>query len=159
MEKEESKITICYDHARKTCKALEKAIDKLSTEQDQLDNETKEMYFDSIIQRFELAYETFWKYLKEYISIHHGLELASPRSTFRQCFKLNIISKQEAEELDDTSDARNITTQEAEELDDTSNARNITTHLYNQKMSRNMVKNLIPKYCILFKKILTRLAP
>ncbi len=142
METGNKEIDAYYKHALKASRALEKAIEKLKKEEDHLDNETKEMYFDSIIQRFELTYETFWKYLKEYISLRHGLALASPWATFRQCFKVDLISQQKAEELDDVA-----------------NAHNITTHLYSQIMSRNMVKNLIPTYCILIKKLLGRISP
>ncbi|MFA6527395.1 MAG: HI0074 family nucleotidyltransferase substrate-binding subunit [Candidatus Babeliales bacterium] len=55
---------------------------------------------DSIIQRFEYSYESFWKFLKKYMEeTHNVLDINSPRSVFRMCIKLALCSEQEGEVL------------------------------------------------------------
>ena len=43
---------------------------------------------DSIIQRFEYTYESFWKFLKKYLELIRNAEnVNSPKNVFRACVK------------------------------------------------------------------------
>lgn len=65
---------------------------------------------DSIIQRFEYSYESFWKFLKKYFETLCNMEeLNSPRKVFRACVKVGICTAEEVDILIDMADARNET--------------------------------------------------
>ncbi len=46
---------------------------------------------DATIQRFEYTFEALWKFLKEYLKEREGIISNSPKSCFREFFKLDII--------------------------------------------------------------------
>jgi nucleotidyltransferase substrate binding protein (TIGR01987 family) len=46
---------------------------------------------DSAIQRFEIAFELCWKFLKAYLEETHNSSCTSPQSCFRAGFKHGII--------------------------------------------------------------------
>jgi len=46
---------------------------------------------DSAIQRFEIAFELCWKFLKAYLEETHNSSCASPQSCFRAAFKQGVI--------------------------------------------------------------------
>jgi len=47
---------------------------------------------DSSIQRFEIAFELCWKYLKAYLEEMHNSICTSPQSCFRAAFKQGMIA-------------------------------------------------------------------
>lgn len=66
---------------------------------------------DSIIQRFEYCYDSFWKFFKKYLELIYTLEdINSPKKVFRACVKLQLCSEFEGEILIDMADDRNETT-------------------------------------------------
>lgn len=46
---------------------------------------------DSAIQRFEIAFELCWKFLKAYLEEEHNAACTSPRTCFRAAFKNGIL--------------------------------------------------------------------
>ena len=66
---------------------------------------------DSIIQRFEYSYESFWKFLKKYLEFKYNIEdINSPKGVFRTCVKHELCSPEEGELLINMVDHRNETT-------------------------------------------------
>jgi len=95
---------------------------------------------NSIIKSFEYTMDTFWKFLKEYLECKCGVEpLSSPKSIFRKCFDVKIMTVAELE-----------TTLEIVE------ARNLTSHTYNSDLAEEICHD-IPKYYQLMKKIIDRI--
>ena len=45
---------------------------------------------DGVIQRFEFTYELVWKIVKKILA-HQGINVNSPRETFREAAKLKLI--------------------------------------------------------------------
>ncbi len=48
---------------------------------------------DAAIQRFEYSFEIFWKFLKEYLSAREGIVCNSPKSCFREAFKVELLTE------------------------------------------------------------------
>ena len=66
---------------------------------------------DSLIQRFEYTFESFWKFLKQYLEIIFNIEdVNSPKKVFRTCVKFKLCSESEGEILINMADDRNETT-------------------------------------------------
>lgn len=130
MEKLESK----YKTFITSLSALEKTIDvyqKLSHEES--DN-IRNAIAAGLIQHFEMAFETSWKFLKEFLEIKHGILVASPKTVFQACYKYQILSEALTNEL-------------ILLLDD----RNMTTHVYDEEMAEKMCKSIINHYQVLEK--------
>lgn len=91
-----------------------------------------QIYRDSLIQRFEVAYDTIWKYLKEYLLDIHGIEVRSPRVVFQECYAQQICSKDDVDLLMKMIESRNI-----------------TTHIYNESMAEAVSKDIRAYYQLL----------
>ncbi len=74
------------------------------------DSDVADLLSSGVIQHFELAYETLWKFLKQYLEARHEIEVASPRETFRACYKYKLLPEDLVNELMQLADARNKTT-------------------------------------------------
>jgi len=96
---------------------------------------------DSFIKRFEYSIDTLWKYLKLYLQVKHGSEQKSPKTVFKECFRVGIIDEEE-------------TKLSLEMVDD----RNMTTHTYNENVAQEIF-DLIPKYHELMQSILKKASP
>lgn len=70
---------------------------------------------DAAIKRFEYSFDIFWKFFKDYLRVLEGIECASPKSCFREAFKVGILSEETVEVLEMTDD------------------KNISTHTYDEK--------------------------
>lgn len=82
---------------------------------------------DGVIQRFEFSIELSWKILKIYLN-EEGIEnVATPKSTIREAFKVGII--------------KNVDTW-LEMIDD----RNLTSHIYNQSLADDIYIRIATKY-------------
>ncbi|GMU19286.1 MAG: hypothetical protein AMXMBFR12_04780 [Candidatus Babeliales bacterium] len=65
---------------------------------------------DSMIQRFEYSYDSFWKLLKRYLEQEIQLEdITSPKKVFRACVKHGICTQNEGDILIQMADDRNTT--------------------------------------------------
>ncbi len=64
---------------------------------------------DAAIQRFEYTFESFWKFIKEYLRIKEGIISNSPKSCFREVFTVGMINEDETIKLLEMTDDRNMT--------------------------------------------------
>lgn len=82
---------------------------------------------DGVIQRFEFCYEICWKLMKYFLENEGIQEAKSPKSTFREAFKIGIIEDGEA-------------------WIDMLNDRNLTSHVYDQEVAFEIYEKIILKY-------------
>ncbi|MEA3450060.1 MAG: nucleotidyltransferase substrate binding protein [Patescibacteria group bacterium] len=115
---------------------FEKALSRLdeSLSQDKFSDLEK----DGVIQRFEFTLELAWKTIKNYLEDQGFAEIASPKKSIKKAFESGLIKEGSTwiEMLDD---------------------RNRLSHLYNQKISESIFKNISNKYVNIFKKLLNDL--
>lgn len=80
---------------------------------------------DGVIQRFEFTYELCWRLMKAYLEFE-GIENAnSPRSVFREAFKIGLIDDEWIQLLED---------------------RNLTTHTYSEDNALKIYKKIKENY-------------
>jgi nucleotidyltransferase substrate binding protein (TIGR01987 family) len=96
---------------------------------------------ESLIKRFEYSIDTLWKYLKVYLLTKHGVDQKSPKSVFRECLRVGIISEKEALLALEMADNRNE-----------------TSHTYNEALAKEII-SLIPKYYELMQNIIEKTKP
>ena len=65
---------------------------------------------DASIKRFEYSFVIFWKFIKDYLRVREGIECASPKSCFREAFKVGILSEEETVKTLEMTDDRNLST-------------------------------------------------
>ena len=94
---------------------------------------------DSLIKRFELAFDTTWKYGKVYLEVKAGLVQNSPKSVFRECLRINKISEPVALKALEMVDVRNQ-----------------TTHTYQDVLAEE-ISAKIPDFCSLMESIMAAL--
>jgi nucleotidyltransferase substrate binding protein (TIGR01987 family) len=63
---------------------------------------------DASIKRFEYSFDIFWKFIKDYLRVREGIECASPKSCFREAFKVGILSEEETVKVLEMTDDRNL---------------------------------------------------
>ncbi|MGL5950499.1 MAG: HI0074 family nucleotidyltransferase substrate-binding subunit, partial [Cetobacterium sp.] len=90
-----------------------------------------DLYLDGTIQRFEFVYELSWKLMKNFLEFN-GIEVSSPRESFRESFKADLIS-------------------DASEWIKMMENRNRTSHTYNEDTAWDIYKKIKTDYIILFK--------
>ncbi len=95
---------------------LNKSLAAMKIVLDRMENPPKELedyriLRDSLIQRFEFTFETFWKYLKLYLQekLKINLVLGSPRGIIREANNNELINDKETTILLDCIDDRNDT--------------------------------------------------
>jgi len=96
---------------------------------------------DATIQRFEYTFETFWKYVREYLREEEGIACNSPKRCFRELFSTGL-SKVDEEDIERL----------LEMVDD----RNMTSHTYKEQVAQALYKR-IGEYCSMMEKILSKL--
>lgn len=101
----------------------------------------QDLFNGGMIKHFELAYETGWKFLKEYLSEKYDHEALSPKTVFRACDVYKIFPQTMVNELITLADARNS-----------------TSHIYSQVIAQE-VCNSIEKHYQVFGKILEIIKP
>jgi nucleotidyltransferase substrate binding protein (TIGR01987 family) len=95
---------------------------------------------DSIIQRFEYSYDSFWKFFKNYLEIIYDEQnVNSPKKVFRDCVSKRLFTEKEGSTLIDMADDRNV-----------------TCHNYDIERVRLILPN-IPKYYSLMAAIIDRI--
>jgi nucleotidyltransferase substrate binding protein (TIGR01987 family) len=95
---------------------FEKSLKKLGEVLEMIKNthENHDIFRDSAIQRFEIAFDLCWKTLKEYLREKHGIETASPKKVFQESFKQGVIDNEDVWLT--MTDMRNETTHAYDEL-------------------------------------------
>jgi nucleotidyltransferase substrate binding protein (TIGR01987 family) len=64
---------------------------------------------DAAIQRFEYTSEAFWKVVKGYLDVQEGIVCNSPKSCFKEAFKVGLLSEEETVKVLEMVDNRNLT--------------------------------------------------
>ncbi len=119
----------------------------LSNQEEQADYASKEELYkglrDSLIQRFEITTDLFWKYVKKYLEQVFGQEVKfnGPTPVLRQACKAKLIS-----EVDTAILIKMI------------KDRNSSSHIYKEEMADDIAKR-IPDYYQLLKKNIDLLIP
>ncbi len=86
----------------------------------------KEAFEDSLVKRFKLTIDLFWKYIKKILELQlkEPSELNSPRSVIESACKSKILSEQDAEKILEMIKCRNKTSHiYLEEISDTIGAQ------------------------------------
>lgn len=102
-----------------------------------LPEEKTDIVRDSAIKRFELVFDLAWKTLKAFLEEFHNTTCASPRTCFREGFRLRII------DYDDY-------------WIELTSVRNYTVHTYNEMLAEKIYAEL-PKTLPVFQNLLTAL--
>lgn len=73
---------------------------------------------DSVIKRFEYTFDTFWKFIREYLEEKHGIKFTtiSPKSVWREALNARLIAQEEFDQLINMVDDRNLTSHTYNEL-------------------------------------------
>jgi len=95
-----------------------------------------QIHKDASIQRFEFTFELTWKAVQSFAR-EKGLEVVSPKDSFRTAAQLGLIDKVEV-------------------WFDFLDARNLSSHVYSEEIA-NVVYRQIKKFLPEVKKLLTRL--
>jgi nucleotidyltransferase substrate binding protein (TIGR01987 family) len=80
---------------------------------------------DAAIQRFEYTSETFWKVVKGYLDVQEGVICNSPKSCFKEAFKVGLLSEEETVKI-------------LEMVDD----RNLTSHTYHEEIAEEIYRQI-----------------
>ncbi|MFH1727806.1 MAG: HI0074 family nucleotidyltransferase substrate-binding subunit [Pseudomonadota bacterium] len=111
---------------------LNKAVNRLD---DVLKQDKTEYMRDSAIQRFEFTFDLSWKMLKTYLEDIHGIISNSPKATFREAYKQELLEYDEIWlEITD--------------------ARNQIAHMYKEKLANELYDKL-PLYLKSFKRLIS----
>jgi nucleotidyltransferase substrate binding protein (TIGR01987 family) len=132
-------LILRYSNLTDAEKSLNRIIEKIKKEKKT--TELYEIYRDSVIKRFELVYDVFWKYLKHYLDRYHGIVVNSPKSVFRECQGQKIIDENQLRTL-------------LKMVDD----RNLTTHTYNEETANKITENIYV-YNALLNTIIPKIKP
>ncbi|HHY77992.1 MAG TPA: nucleotidyltransferase [Clostridiales bacterium] len=98
-------------------------------------DEKDDMYRDGLIQRFEFTFELAWKTLKSIFEEEGLIALNSPKTVLREAYAAGLIDDEELW-LNMLRD------------------RNLTVHIYDEKMSIEICKNIVNRYADEFHKLL-----
>src|ERR1700722_13718813 len=120
--------------------SLETALNKLGIVLKKFDAQHADVHEelrDAAIQRFEFCMDILWKYLREYIELHHAIKIdtPTPRRVFKAGTDVGIITDSEYTDI-------------AAALED----RNLTLHTYNEELATEIFER-IPTYYKLLQKI------
>lgn len=132
-----------YETTKKAIANLRKGVSRFISIK-KMRNVDEEEYLerrDSLIKRFELAFDTTWKYGKVYLEVKAGLIQNSPKSVFRECLRINEISELDALKALEMVDVRNQ-----------------TTHTY-QELLAEEISEKIPDFCSFMERFVTKLNP
>lgn len=130
-------IKVKQETAQKALLNLKKGIDRFELIKDKIDQDEDEFFErrDSLIKRFELSFDTLWKYAKVYLEVKTGILQNSPKAVFRELLRINLISEE--------------STKHALQLVDD---RNATTHTYQEEIAKEICAD-IPLYYDIMKTI------
>jgi len=109
----------------------------LATLKEVLDEPFSLIVRDASIQRFEYTFEVTWKLIRQYLKDREGIVCNSPKSCFRETFKVDLVTEEE-------------TVKALQMTDD----RNMTTHTYREEVADEIYGNL-PGYYDLMYNIIT----
>jgi nucleotidyltransferase substrate binding protein (TIGR01987 family) len=106
----------------------------LGTLQEIMDEPYSVIIRDAAIQRFEYTFEAIWKLIKEYLFEMQGVMCNSPKSCFREAFKMGLVNEAESMQTLYMTDDRNM-----------------TTHTYHEDVAEEIYKELSGYYLLMNK--------
>lgn len=89
----------------------------------------QDLFTAGVIKHFELAYETGWKFLKQYLLEIYEVDITSPKQVFRACETYQLFPPHITNELITLADARNT-----------------TTHIYDQILAQEVCSAITKHY-------------
>jgi len=89
-------------------KALDNFRKSLEIDLNTLEPSLRDVVESGLVQKFEMCYELFWKAMKEFLRKQEGLDVASPRRTFKALFQLGILSYEQFEICMEMVESRNL---------------------------------------------------
>ncbi len=96
----------------KKLEELQKALDSfeksLKIDLSALDPFLRDVVESGLVQKFEMCYELFWKVMREFLRKQEGLDVASPRRTFKALFQLGILNYEQFEICLEVLESRNL---------------------------------------------------
>jgi nucleotidyltransferase substrate binding protein (TIGR01987 family) len=119
----ENKLKYKLDDFERALKRLEDSLNK--------DPHLDDLYLDGTIKRFEFVFELSWKLMKGYLE-YNGIEVSSPRESFRQSFKNSLL-------------------EDAAKWIKMMENRNRTSHTYNLDTAWEIYGEIKEEYIYLFK--------
>ncbi|KXS43392.1 nucleotidyltransferase substrate binding protein [Methanolobus zinderi] len=105
----------------------------LATLEEVLDEPFSLIVRDASIQRFEYTFEVTWKLIRQYLKDREGIVCNSPKSCFREAFKVDLVTEEE-------------TVKALQMTDD----RNMTTHTYREEVADEIYGNLPGYYDLMY---------
>jgi len=105
----------------------------LATLEEVLDEPFSLIVRDASIQRFEYTFEVTWKLIIQYLKDREGIVCNSPKSCFREAFKVDLVTEEE-------------TVKALQMTDD----RNMTTHTYREEVADEIYGNLPGYYDLMY---------
>lgn len=114
MDDENRKLKQSFTNLKKALGRLEEALNE---------DQENSLIVDGTIQRFEFTIEIYWKTLKRLL-FSEGIEAKTPRETLKEAYQVGWLQNEQAwlQMLKD---------------------RNETSHIYDEKMARNILDNII----------------
>ncbi len=135
-----SQIADAMDRLHESIILLQKNVE--STQEDRVDYASKDELYrslrDSLIQRFEITTDLFWKYVKRYLEkvVKQEIEINGPAPVLRQACKAKLLSESD-------------TTKFLEMIRD----RNSYSHIYKEEMADEIAKKVAFYYNLMEKNL------
>ncbi len=134
------KVINKIDNFEKALQTLKLAL--LKNQQTPEDHEDYIFFRDSLIQRFEYCTDMFWKTIREFIIIKHGLDVpASPKMVIKQALDVYLINEDQYKELIASINDRNLTSHAYRENVAIQIASHISAYYQLMQEIMNRVKN------------------
>lgn len=98
-----------YETAREALENFKQGLNdfELLVEKNVYTLEEYRRYRDSLVKRFELSVDTFWKYMKFYLQEKTGLVHNNPKAVLREVGRAGLLNEQEVSLAIEMIDARN----------------------------------------------------
>ncbi len=122
-----------FKNFQKAFLLLEEAVNKYKNEG------LSDLEEQGLIQRFEFTHEIAWNVLKDYFDYQGNISITGSRDTTREAFQKGLI-------IDGDSWMEMI------------KSRNLSSHTYNETISKEIVKNIVERYYLLFKDLIIRMS-
>jgi nucleotidyltransferase substrate binding protein (TIGR01987 family) len=138
------KIILAYETLQRACRSLHKVVERFITAHNdpRIDKETRDERRDATIKRFELCYDLFWKYGKNYLILYHEVDIPSPKKVFQELSIKKVIAPEDTETLRDIAEIRNLTVHTYDEAYADEAAEKIIEYL---KALETILKKLAPE--------------
>lgn len=136
-------LRIKFKNLQGALAAFKRSVDAFEDTKKGVRQDSEGFIRDSVIKRFELAIDTTWRYLEDYLTDVMGIALQKkgPKPILRECFKAGILTENE-------------TTQALAMVD----SRNMTSHMYKEEVS-DIISRETLSYYKLIEKIVAETKP